>query len=158
MLFRSASPLFTLSASSETATVKAAAKGFTVTSTGGAIASFAISPAAPAGMTFNTTTGALSGTPTATAAATTFTVTGKNATGTYSKTFTLTVVAQVPYSIGATGPSGGKIFYVSTTGFPCGPTMADTCNYLEAAPNTWSGGTEDPKIPDRKSTRLNSSH
>ena len=142
-----ATPLFTLSKTSETATVNTAATGFTVTSTGGAITSFAISPAAPAGMTFNTTTGALSGTPTATSAATTFTITGSNATGTYSQTFALTVIVAPTYTVGATGPGGGKIFYVSTTGFGCGPTTADICNYLEAAPNTWSGGTEDPKLP-----------
>jgi len=56
------------------------------------------------------------------------------------------------YDIGATGPGGGKIFYYSAAGFSCGPTLALTCNYLEAAPTTganawidaaydWSGNT-----------------
>lgn len=36
------------------------------------------------------------------------------------------------YSLGDTGPGGGKIFYISGS------------TYLEAAPITWSGGTEDP--------------
>jgi hypothetical protein len=42
-----------------------------------------------------------------------------------------------------TGPGGGKVFYISTLGFKCGPTFASTCHYLEVAPKTWSG-SEDP--------------
>lgn len=56
------------------------------------------------------------------------------------------------YSVGGTGPGGGVIFYYSATGFSCGPTLTDTCNYLEAAPTSgtnawidntyvWSGNT-----------------
>lgn len=37
------------------------------------------------------------------------------------------------YTVGATGPGGGKVIYVSTAGFKCGPTLASTCKYLEAA-------------------------
>jgi hypothetical protein len=40
--------------------------------------------------------------------------------------------------VGDTGPGGGKIFYVATTPFACGPTRAATCTYLEAAPNGWN--------------------
>ena len=36
--------------------------------------------------------------------------------------------------VGDTGPAGGTIFYVSNSGFTCGPTLASTCNYLEVAP------------------------
>ena len=46
--------------------------------------------------------------------------------------------------LGDTGPGGGKIFYVSAGGFTCGPTLNLTCHYLEAAPNTWNGGSSDP--------------
>jgi hypothetical protein len=63
----------------------------TNTSTGGAIASYAISPAAPTGLTFNTSTGQLSGTPTSTQSATTYTITATNATGSATRTFTLSV-------------------------------------------------------------------
>ena len=87
-----AAPAFTLSASSESRTVNTLANGFTANSTGGAIASFAIS-ATPAGMSFNTTNGALSGTPNTVAAATTYTVTATNASGNATQTFTLTVTA-----------------------------------------------------------------
>jgi hypothetical protein len=40
----------------------------------------------------------------------------------------------VSCAIGETGPGGGKVFYYLAAGFSCGPTRADTCHYLEAAP------------------------
>ena len=87
-----AAPAFTLSSSSETRTVNTAATGFTINSTGGIIASFAIS-ATPTGMSFNTTTGALTGTPTIVAPSTAYTITATNATSSTTQTFTLTVTA-----------------------------------------------------------------
>jgi len=48
--------------------------------------------------------------------------------------------------IGDRGPGGGNIFYYSAGGFNCGPTHTNTCNYLEVAPNSWNGGSEDPKV------------
>lgn len=54
------------------------------------------------------------------------------------------------YGVGDTGPGGGTIFYYSAEGFNCGLDFSATgsptggkCNYLEAAPSTWSG-SEDP--------------
>jgi hypothetical protein len=87
-----AAPAFTLSSSSETRTVNTAATGFTINSTGGVIASFAIS-ATPPGMSFNTTTGALTGTPTSVAPVTTYTITGTNTSGSTTQIFSLTVTA-----------------------------------------------------------------
>ena len=226
-----ATPAFTLTHTSETVIVDTAATGFTINSTGGAIASFAIN-ATPAGMSFNTSTGALSGTPTSVAGATTYTITATNASGSASRTFALTVTAAKltptfsawanlskpaaggdfvlkdptvtgaiagtftyssastgvitlssstahivaagtsvitatftptdsaayfsatttmtitvspgDYVVGMDGPGGGKVFYVSTSTFACGPTLAATCKFLEVAPNTWSGGAADP--------------
>ena len=88
-----AAPAFTLSSSSESKTVNTAISGYTISSTGGTIASYAISPAAPAGLTFNTTTGLLTGTPTEVAASTAYTITATNATSSTTQTFTLTVTA-----------------------------------------------------------------
>jgi hypothetical protein len=124
--------------------VNTSATGFTISSsTGGTIASFGIS-ATPAGMSFDTSTGALSGTPTSIAAATTYTVTANNASGSTTRTFTLTVTGVV-YTLGQTGPGGGKVFYVADTPFTCGPTLNLTCSYLEAAPtsgtNNWTDAT-----------------
>ena len=133
-------PTFTLSSSSETRTVNTAATGFTISSTGGSITSFAIS-ATPAGMSFNTSTGALTGTPTFVSGATAYTITATSAAGYATRTFTLTVTAGI-YTVGQTGPGGGKIFYVAATPFACGPTRAVTCTYLEAAPSGWNTGIE----------------
>ena len=41
-------------------------------------------------------------------------------------------------AIGDIGPGGGKVFYVQA------PTASAPWRYMEAAPNTWSGGTQDP--------------
>jgi hypothetical protein len=83
----------------------------------------------------------LSGTPTATQAATAYTITATNATGSTTRTFTLTVTSVV-YTVGQTGPGGGTIFYVALSPFSCGPTLNLICNYLEAAPtsgvNSWA--------------------
>jgi hypothetical protein len=50
-----------------------------------------------------------------------------------------------PYTIGSTGPGGGKIFYIAQTPFACGPALELTCSYLEAAPttglNSWTDAT-----------------
>jgi hypothetical protein len=136
-----AAPAFTLSAAAETKTVNTAITGYTISLTGGTIASYAISPAAPAGLTFNTTTGLLSGTPTSTQSATAYTITATNATGSATRTFTLTVTVIV-YAVGGTGPGGGTVFYVALAPFSCGPTRAATCTYLEAAPSGWNGGAD----------------
>jgi hypothetical protein len=86
-------PAFTLTSSSETRTVNTAATGFTTNSTGSVITSFAIN-VTPSNMSFNTTTGALTGTPNTIAAATTYTITATNSSGSATQTFTLTVNAK----------------------------------------------------------------
>ena len=51
-------------------------------------------------------------------------------------------------SVGDTGPGGGTVFYVSAAAFTeTGAPCASTCRYLEAAPNTWYGGSSDPGLP-----------
>ncbi len=87
-----AAPAFTLSSSSETATVGTAITGYTITSTGGAIASYSISPAISNGLSFDPSTGRITGTPTAAASAVTYTITARNAsTPDATQTFTLGV-------------------------------------------------------------------
>ncbi len=62
------------------------------TLSGGTATSFAISPALPAGLSFNTTNGTISGTPSVVSASATYTVTGTTATGCAGTTsFTLQV-------------------------------------------------------------------
>ena len=50
--------------------------------------------------------------------------------------------AALTYSVGSTGPGGGKVFYVSQAGFTCGINLDQICHYLEAPPltgtNSWA--------------------
>jgi hypothetical protein len=48
-----------------------------------------------------------------------------------------------PYTVGSTGPGGGKIFYIAQTPFACGPALELTCSYLEAAPTTGANSWTD---------------
>jgi hypothetical protein len=91
-----AGPNFSLSSSSESVGQNQAMTGYTITPTGTAIVSFAISPSAPTGTSFSTTTGLLSGTPTTVQSATVYTITSTNAIGTATATFTLTVTVVAP--------------------------------------------------------------
>ena len=125
-------PAFTLSSSSETRTVNTAATGFTINSTGGAIASFAIN-ATPPGMSFSTSTGALTGTPTSVAGATAYTITATNATGSTTATFTLTVTA-APIVISVAAIAGVTPPVTGAT--PVSTTTAGT-GYTGTV--TWSG-------------------
>lgn len=75
----------------------------------------------------------------------TFTLTFTTPVAAAASVFKLTIQSSnhteiaVGYSVGQTGPGGGKIFYYSAAGFSCGPNYTDTCNYLEVAPSIWSG-------------------
>jgi hypothetical protein len=84
----------------------------------GPVFSWSISPTLPPGMSFNPATGAISGTPTAISATTTYTVTAKNDAGSVSATLKLTVVeveASV-YQVGATGQVQAAVNAVSAFG------------------------------------------
>ena len=72
--------------------------GYTISSTGGTIASYSISPAISntPGLVFSTSTGLISGTPTTAATSFTYTVTATNATNSATRTFAITVIAPTP--------------------------------------------------------------
>jgi hypothetical protein len=79
-------------------------KGQTITdntpsSGGGAVISYSISPALPAGLSFNTSTGVISGTPTVISPATGYTVTASNSGGSTTATVTITVNDGAPTSL-----------------------------------------------------------
>ena len=82
----------------------------TPTSSGGAVASYAVSPALPAGLTLNTSTGIISGTPTTLTAAANYTVTATNTGGSTPASVSIAVVS--PYAAWAAqyglvkGPEG----------------------------------------------------
>jgi len=58
---------------------------------------------------------------------------------------------------GNTGPGGGIIFYVNAGGFTCGPTLADTCRYLEMAPASWAPGDRGSSwaVASKRTTSVN---
>ena len=86
-----AAPAFTLSRSAETRTVGISSSGYSISSTGGTIASYSIAPTLPAGLSFSTANGLISGTPTETRTATTHTITATNAAGSASANIILTI-------------------------------------------------------------------
>jgi hypothetical protein len=123
-----AAPAFTLSSSSQSVIVNTAITTVTNSSTGGAIASYAISPAAPAGLTFNTSTGQLSGTPTSTQSATAYTITATNAAGSATATFTLTVSSAAPaFSLSSVAET--RVATTAITGYTITSTGAPITSY-----------------------------
>ena len=76
-------------------TVGSAITNLVPTSTGGSIASYAISPSLPVGFNFNATTGVISGTPSGVATITTYTITATNATGSTTTTISFVVNAAI---------------------------------------------------------------
>jgi sugar lactone lactonase YvrE len=77
------------------------------------LSGFAINPALPAGLSFNTSTGVISGTPTVTSSATTYTITATNGSGTSTTTINLAVnAAPVAPSISYNTP---QVFSTGTT-------------------------------------------
>ncbi len=85
------------STANATYTVGSGITNNTPTISGGAVVSYSINPALPAGLSFNTTTGVISGTPTATQnPAITHTITALNSGGSTSATITITVNAGAP--------------------------------------------------------------
>ena len=121
-------------------------------STGGAIASYSVSPALPAGLSLNGTTGVLSGTPTVEATLAAYTVTGSNASGSTTVALTLTVTNLAPanltyatnpatYTVGtaitANSPSstGGVITsYTVSPALPAGLVLNATTGILSGTP------------------------
>jgi len=83
-----AAPAISYQSSPVTLTTQVAAT-LTPTNTGGAAASWSISPTLPAGLTFSTTSGSITGTPTAAAVPASYVVTAENAGGSGSANLTL---------------------------------------------------------------------
>jgi hypothetical protein len=112
-------PSISLSRSSATANVDNAVSGlYSISNTGGTATSYSISPSTLAtGLSFSTSTGLISGTPTATRAATTYTITATNRGGSSSDTFALTVTdppdAPTPTFSVTTATADGFTFSIS---------------------------------------------
>jgi len=102
----------------------------TLTATGDAPITWSVaSGALPGGLSLSSA-GVISGTPT-TANTFSFTLRAANAAGSATKALSI-VIGTSTYAIGARGPGGGIIFYVSASGFTV--EGYGTAHYLEAAP------------------------
>ena len=113
----------TQAVASKTLTVNTAATPFTpVTASGGTTPYvYSVSPSLPAGLSLNSSTGAISGTPTVSAATATYTVTVTDAnSATSSQTFNLTVNS----SMSATQAVASKTLTVNTAATPFTPVTA----------------------------------
>ena len=84
-------PVLTLATTSYTLAPNQAMTNITPTLTGGALTGCTTSPTLPAGLSINSTTCVISGTPTSTSAATNYTMTATNAAGTSSQVITIEV-------------------------------------------------------------------
>ena len=156
-----AAPAFTISSTSETKIVGNALTGYSINSTGGLIDSYTVSNSSSLtslGLTFDTSTGLISGTPSVVTSSTAFTITALNATGSANQTFTLTVnaapVAPAPapapaqtsiipdFSLTGSGSvSGGNLFIVNGT-FSA-PILKITIDGKELPKSSWSqNGTD----------------
>ncbi|MBL0014705.1 MAG: putative Ig domain-containing protein [Flavobacterium sp.] len=85
-------------------------RGITITSlnpavSGGAVTSYSISPSLPSGLSFSTSTGRISGTPTAIAATATYTVTATNTGGSTTFGVVITVNDIAPNALTYTSPN-----------------------------------------------------
>ena len=89
-------PMITISPATVTATAGTAITPITIDSAGGTVASYSIAPAIANGLTFDTSTGTISGTPTAVAEAIPYTITATNSGGTDDATVAITVNDAAP--------------------------------------------------------------
>ena len=99
ILVNDAAPVIAYNPSSLTLTKGSAMSTVTPSSTGGTVTSWSISPALPAGLTFNALTGAVSGTPTSVSTSNSYTVTATNLGGSGTAVLTIQVNDVSPYSI-----------------------------------------------------------
>lgn len=87
-----AAPDISLSSLTGTASTNNAVSGlYSISNSGDLASSFSITPALPAGLSFSTSTGLISGTPTSVSSRTSYTITAVNAAGTSAKVFSLAV-------------------------------------------------------------------
>ena len=140
-------PAFTLTHSSETVTVNTAATGFTITNLSAPATAFSITPTPP-GMTFNTTTGTLTGTPSTAASATAYTVTATNFPLSASTIFTLTVLgaSTAPAAPTLNSVTGGnkQLSIVFTSGGDGGAAITDYEYSINGGDYTSAGTTTSP--------------
>ena len=156
--FISGAPTATQSVASKTLTKSTAATSFTpVTGSGGTSPlTYSVSPSLPSGLSLNSSTGAITGTPTVTSSATSYTVTVTDANNaTASNTFSLTVSDVVTgtadttaqsFRVGTaitnftpltgTGGTAPLTYYVSSGALPAGLTINASTGVVSGTPTS----------------------
>jgi hypothetical protein len=102
----------------------------------GSVTNYTVSPALPAGLALNGTTGTITGTPTTALVQAGYTVTASNATGSTSFEITMTVNAIPPSGLSYPGP---QTYTVGTAITPLDPTVTGTVTNWTVAPALPSG-------------------
>jgi hypothetical protein len=105
-------------------TVGTAITANTPSSSGGAVTSFSVTPALPAGLSLNTASGVVSGNPAAVAAIATYTVTATNSAGSATASLSITVNAAVVPPAGLTYSLNPAAYEVGTVVTPNVPSSS----------------------------------
>jgi Putative Ig domain len=100
----------------------------------GTVTAYSVAPALPSGLSLNTTTGAISGTPTAIAAQATYTITATNSAGNTTATVQIIVNAATPPPSSLTYPQSTIIASVGKPIPPYIPTVTGTVTSFSVAP------------------------
>ncbi len=104
----------------------------------GVVASYAVAPALPAGLTLNTTSGQITGTPTTATAQATYRVTASNVTGSTGFDLVVTVNAAPPTALSYASP---QVYAVGTAIAPLNPTVTGIATTYSVVPNLPAGLT-----------------
>ena len=122
------------------------------TSAGGAVASYSVSPGLPVGLTLNTITGVINGTPTAVTATASYIVTASNASGSTTASLSITVNVAAPaglsyttgtaaYSVGTmipanspTSTGGAATSYAVSPALPAGLSLSTSTGIISGTP------------------------
>jgi uncharacterized repeat protein (TIGR02543 family) len=114
----------------------------TPTNTGGSATSWSISPSAPAGMNFGSTTGVLTGAPSSAQSSTSYTITATNVAGSATANFTITITAPVvPFNVvavDATFAFGGTPPSLTHQANPTQLATAPTCSAYASSDNAFA--------------------
>jgi Putative Ig domain len=124
------------------------------TSTGGTATSYSVTPALPAGLSLSTTTGVITGTPTAVTATASYTLTASNSAGSTTASLSITVNVAAPanltyttgtavYTVGTpitadspTSTGGAVTSYSVSPALPAGLSLDDDTGIISGNPTT----------------------
>ncbi|MGO9065972.1 MAG: beta-propeller fold lactonase family protein [Myxococcaceae bacterium] len=103
---------------------------------GGSVTTYAVSPALPAGLSVSTTTGVISGTPTAIAAAANYTLTASNTAGHTTASVSLSVNPPLPTGFAFVTNGGDNTLSLYTVNASAGPLRANGYVAAGTSPRT----------------------